>query len=321
MRTKNTYKIEKIKTNKLCSYGCGNIARYEVNKNKRYCCSRSEQSCSAVKKKNGDGNRGKKQKSPTKPIKIETKELCYYGCGEIAQYYFIRAKKYCCSENYNQCPTRKEKLSNFRKSKPYMTIKLIDNLEKKLCEFDCGRIAKYQINNNGKLCCSKSINSCPIIKKKKSKSITEYYEINKHPMKNKTYLEMYGEEKTKKIIEKKNVSSKSKNVRFKRGWYKGYWNDSSWELAWVIDKLEHNIEFERNHEAFPYIFKGEKHNWIPDFKIKRTYYEIKGRITDKDKAKFASFEKPLKVIGPKEIQKSLDYVINKYGKDFTRLYE
>ena len=34
--------------------------------------------------------------------------------------------------------------------------------------------------------------------------------------------------------------------RGKKGWYKGYWCDSSWELALVIYNLEHNIKFERN---------------------------------------------------------------------------
>ena len=34
--------------------------------------------------------------------------------------------------------------------------------------------------------------------------------------------------------------------RGKKGWYKGYWCDSSWELAWVIYSLEHGVEFTRN---------------------------------------------------------------------------
>lgn len=41
-----------------------------------------------------------------------------------------------------------------------------------------------------------------------------------------------------------------------RGWYKGYWCDSSWELAYVIYNLEHNIHFIRNTKGFNYKFEG-----------------------------------------------------------------
>ena len=43
----------------------------------------------------------------------------------------------------------------------------------------------------------------------------------------------------------------------KRGWYKGYWCDSSWELAWVIYSLEHGVQFTRNTKGFPYVYKGK----------------------------------------------------------------
>jgi hypothetical protein len=39
----------------------------------------------------------------------------------------------------------------------------------KLCDYGCGREAKYQLKN-GKKCCSKSQNSCPLIRKKNSKA-------------------------------------------------------------------------------------------------------------------------------------------------------
>lgn len=109
--------------------------------------------------------------------------------------------------------------------------------------------------------------------------------------------------------------------RGKKGWYKGYWCDSSWELAFVIYNLEHNIKFERNKEKFYYMFEGKKHYWLPDFIVKGVYQEIKGYEDKKAKAKHASFDKPLNVLREKDIKPYLSYIIDKYGKDFIKLYK
>ena len=117
---------------------------------------------------------------------------------------------------------------------------------------------------------------------------------NPSPRKGKTYLEIYGKEKAelvksnlianhkpriytdeqRDIISKKmSEIAKAKNYggykpgggRGKSGWFKGYWCDSSYELAWVIYNLDHNIKFERNTERFIYISSGITRYWIPDF--------------------------------------------------------
>lgn len=65
--------------------------------------------------------------------------------------------------------------------------------------------------------------------------------------------------------------------RGKQGWYKGIWCDSSWELAWVIFNLEHNISFTRYSGFFEYEFEGKKHKYYPDFLMTDgTIVEIKG---------------------------------------------
>src|SRR3990172_20795 len=48
--------IEVITTD-ICSYGCGNIAKYKY-KNGKYCCSISRNKCPFMRKKNRDGNIG-----------------------------------------------------------------------------------------------------------------------------------------------------------------------------------------------------------------------------------------------------------------------
>jgi hypothetical protein len=109
--------------------------------------------------------------------------------------------------------------------------------------------------------------------------------------------------------------------RGKNGWYKGYWCDSSWELAWVIYNLDHNINFERNYDKFEYFYKEKKLNYIPDFKINDNYIEIKGFETEKDKAKFEYFPHKLIILRRKEMYDILKYTKTKYGQDYIRLYE
>ena len=107
----------------------------------------------------------------------------------------------------------------------------------------------------------------------------------------------------------------------KKGWYKGFWCDSSWELAWVIYHLEHDIEFERNTEKFKYSYKSKELNYIPDFKSDNIYYEIKGYSWDKVKEKINQFPFELKVLFEDDLKEVFKYVKEKYGSDYIKLYE
>lgn len=110
--------------------------------------------------------------------------------------------------------------------------------------------------------------------------------------------------------------------RGNQGSYKGIWCDSSWELAWVIYNLEHNIPFERNFESFEYYFNKKKHRYFPDFKIaKNQYVEIKGVITDQLTAKIRYFPHTLIILYEKQMKMYLEYVREKYGKNYITLYD
>ena len=111
--------------------------------------------------------------------------------------------------------------------------------------------------------------------------------------------------------------------RGKKGRYKGIWCDSSWELAFVIYNLEHNIIIKRNKDYFEYTYNNEIHKYFPDFIINDEYIEIKGFDTDKVNAKIEQFpkDKVLKVYHKENLKEVFDYVINKYGNDFIKLYE
>lgn len=108
----------------------------------------------------------------------------------------------------------------------------------------------------------------------------------------------------------------------KHGTYKGYYCDSSWELAFVVYNIEHGIEFNRNRKTFPYKFEGKTRKYMPDWIMNGEYVEIKGYWSEQWEAKLKQFPKDetLRVLTEKEIKPYLDYVIEKYGKDFVKLY-
>jgi len=119
----------------------------------------------------------------------------------------------------------------------------------------------------------------------------------------------------------KNVGGYRKGSgRGKSGWYKEYWCDSSYELAYVIYNLEHNIPFKRNTEGFKYIWKNKEHTYFPDYIVNEKYIEIKGYETKQNIFKYNAVLKPLIILRKKDLKYILDYVINKYGKDYIKLY-
>lgn len=110
---------------------------------------------------------------------------------------------------------------------------------------------------------------------------------------------------------------------YKSGWYKGIWCDSSWELALVVYCQDHDIAIERNRVAFEYEWQGGTRNYLPDFVVEGQLVEVKGLATERDLAKWAAVPEGEKfaVVSAQEISPILDYVIERYGEDFTDMYE
>ena len=120
----------------------------------------------------------------------------------------------------------------------------------------------------------------------------------------------------------RNGGFREKGGRGKQGWYKGVYCQSSWELAWVIYALDHDIKFKRNTEGFEYEFETQKHKYYPDFIVgDKSYVEVKGYNSKQWTAKHEQFKHNLEIIDRKKIKPYLDYAIQKYGKDFIKVYE
>lgn len=115
---------------------------------------------------------------------------------------------------------------------------------------------------------------------------------------------------------------RQKGGRGKQGWYKGYFCNSSWELAWVIYQLDKGFQFKRNTKGFEYEFDKKKYKFYPDFILDNgEYVEIKAYIDAKNFAKISMFPYKLNVIGKKDITPFIQYTEEKYGKDYIKLYE
>lgn len=165
------------------------------------------------------------------------------------------------------------------------------------------------------------------------KKASETYKSKNHVVWNKGKKNVFSKETLKNIsnkmkeVAKTRVSCKGTGRAYK-GWYKKYWCDSQWELAFLIYCLDHDITIQRCEEAFEYQYNNEIHLYHPDFIINNEeYIEIKGYQSKKDNAKFSAFPKNkiLKVYKYKEMKKIFDYVLIKYNiskiNDIHLLYD
>jgi hypothetical protein len=106
----------------------------------------------------------------------------------------------------------------------------------------------------------------------------------------------------------------------KSGWYKGIWCDSSYELAWVIYQIEHNLPFKRNKRSFTYTWKGKERKYYPDFIQNEKIIEIKGFVNEQTLTKFKAID-GLIVLYKNDLEKEISYVVSKYGTDYITLYD
>jgi len=108
--------------------------------------------------------------------------------------------------------------------------------------------------------------------------------------------------------------------RGKKGWYKGFFCDSSYELAYIVFCLDHQIRIQRNTQKRQYVWEGKQRNYIPDFVVDGQIIEIKGFKSPQWEAKL-KYNPDVVVLYERDLRLVFDYVAMKYGKDFVKLYE
>lgn len=238
--------------------------------------------------------------------------LCSFGCGKEAKYFF-KSGKCCCEPSANSCEGKKKRDSEKKKGKFLGT----PSWEIKGFEFEPWNKGLTKETDSRLLKMSESVSNS--LRNKDSKP------------RGKASTPEKENERKRKISEtmKKNPLSgglRKGSGRGKKGWYKGYWCDSSWELAWVIYNIDHNIIFKRNLDGFEYEYNNQIRKYYPDFIVNDTYYEIKGRrnfigMDNENQEKIKQFKRNLIVLYEKDIKPYLTYVIDKYGKDYVTMYE
>ena len=132
----------------------------------------------------------------------------------------------------------------------------------------------------------------------------------------------------KENLRKKKISEAMKKFggyrkgsgRGKKGWYKGFFCDSSWELAYLIYCLDHFIQIERNTTKLKYVFENKERSYTPDFLVEGALTEVKGFKSPQWEAKL-KYNPDVRVLYEAEMNPIIEYVESHYGRDFTRLYE
>lgn len=182
------------------------------------------------------------------------------------------------------------------------------------------RQAVFQPGGNCKYCnkfckCLRALNA----HEKRCLNNPSRIEWHSHPVSEETKQKISATAK----VNKRSGGYREGSGRGKKGTYQGYYCDSSWELAYVIYNLEHDVKFERNTQTFEYEYEHVTHKYMPDWKIGEDFVEIKGYWTDQWQAKLDQFpkDKNLIILDKETIKPYLEYAISKYGNDFTRLYE
>lgn len=116
-----------------------------------------------------------------------------------------------------------------------------------------------------------------------------------------------------------------KRVRCYNGTYKGIKCDSRWELAFLIYCLDKRKPIQRCNEVFEYKVRGKSHKYYPDFIIRKTIIEIKGKYRKNLKYKLESVQKAgyrVLLIDKEKIDKYLNYCYNKYKTEhLEKLYD
>lgn len=227
-------------------------------------------------------------------------KLCDYGCGQEARYQ-RKNGKWCCSKCTVQCPAiRKKLVENHPDSKEI--YKNLSPEKKQNMAWNKGLTA--ETNNS--------------VKKGRDK-IRQMYATGK--LKG-TFAGRRHTEKTKKLISQNtskayNYNANRKSGRGKKGWYKGYFCDSTYELAYIIYCLDHNVSIKRNKEYFLYEYQGKLHRYYPDFIVDGVIVEIKGFANGALPYKEQSLKdsgKPYKILFPKDLQDVFKYIQTRYNK-------
>lgn len=245
-------------------------------------------------------------------MKIPNEGICPC-CGKETEFLSL-------SHRYNK-HCSKECLAKTRgvKNSAYMTKFYSNNENRKI---QSNRL-KYSINH--KESCINSIefkNKMSTIRKEAYKN-EEYRDKMTKFCHNENWKKSVSSKEFSENQSKNNVKRIIEGKVFKKYNYDGHWFDSKPELAFYIWLKDHHIRFRHEKTYLKYIYNEIEYRYIPDFIVYDTFVEIKGKHllkkllqpNTKDNAKYkCMIDNNVHIIY--EYSKYIEYVENKYGKDY-----
>jgi len=124
-----------------------------------------------------------------------------------------------------------------------------------------------------------------------------------------------------KIRATQNALQQEKHGGGHKGIYKGIKCDSTYELAFVIWNLDHNVSITRCESVYDYVYKGRIYKYKPDFVVEGAEIEIKGFMSKRARAKLDQ-NPHIFVIDKTMMQSYLKYVKTTYKvRDLRDKYE
>ena len=138
----------------------------------------------------------------------------------------------------------------------------------------------------------------------------------------------------KELLRRQKISNYAKSRTFggitagsgrgKKGRYKGYFCDSTYELVYIIYNIDHDIPFKRCERFYTYEIEGKTHKYYPDFELADgSLVEIKGYHTKSVDIKLESVnDRPISILFEKDLKYAFDWVKEHYSyKYLYDLYE
>lgn len=152
---------------------------------------------------------------------------------------------------------------------------------------------------------------------KNSESLKKFYETHDGSFQGKHHS---LESRTKIAM---SMAGNTHGNRSKKGFYKGIFCGSSYELVYVIYNIDHGIEFSRCDRYYEYEYKGTTSRYFPDFELPDgTIVEVKGYHTELVDIKAAAVkDRPIKLLYRKDLEKHFEYVCSTYNVKETEVYK
>lgn len=220
--------------------------------------------------------------------------LCAYGCGQLGIKYFTCTKRWCCNDNVNRCPAKRERDAAQKRGKNPFEGR----------EHPRGMLGK------------KSWNSGQVTPVEVRKKIS--FTLSHSPNVTGVASTLEGERlRRQRISRTAKLNGKMGGYRpgsgvGKKTWYTspiaGHVHlQSTYELrvAQLLDSMK--MIWQRNTERFPFTWNEKSTYYIPDFVVmhanQRIFLKTKGFVTEKDKAKWNAFPHKLRVLMLQDIER------------------